>query len=304
MTNVELIKEINRLKAEKNAIILVHNYQRGEVQQIADYLGDSLGLSQQAAESDADVIVFCGVRFMAESAAILAPDKTVLLPEPDAGCPLADTISVEELRKLKAEYPEAVVVCYVNTTAEVKAESDICCTSANATKVVDSLNGSKKAILIPDYNLGHYISTKTSRECILWPGNCPTHHRLTIEELIKAKHDYPQAVVLSHPECGADILALTDEILGTGGMVKFVAQSSSKQFIIVTEQDMATRLERENPDKEFIIPSRKLICPNMKLTTLESVYEALLYNQYKVTVDQPIRDKAYQALARMLAVTN
>ena len=302
LSDQEFIQEINRLKKERDAIILVHNYQRAEVQEIADFIGDSFGLSQVAAKTNARTIVFCGVRFMAESAAILSPQKTILLPEEDADCPLADTINVDDLRALKAKHPNATVICYVNTSAQIKAESDICCTSANAVSIVNSLNGAKEIIFIPDYNLGHYVSKNTPRECILWPGNCPTHHRLTKEEILECKAKYPQAEVLTHPECVAEILEVSDHILGTGGMLKHAQRSPVKQFIIATEMGLVDRLERENPDKVFIIPSKKLICPNMKLTTLESVYESLLHNQHIITVPAEIREKANIPLSRMLQI--
>ena len=297
--NQLLIKEITRLKKERNAVILVHNYQRSEVQKIADHLGDSFALSQQAALTDAKTIVFCGVRFMAESASILSPKKTILLPEIDAECPLADTINIEDLRALKKQHPHAIVVSYINTSAEIKAESDICCTSANAVIIVNSLKG-KDIIFVPDNNLGNYVAEKTNHRCILWHGNCPTHHRVSQQDLLDAKAKYPQAEVLAHPECITEVLEVSDHIFGTGGMIKYVRQSLKKHFIIVTELGLLERLERENPEKEFILPSKKLICPNMKLTTLESVYEALKNNQYVIEVPAAIADKARHALSAML----
>ncbi len=271
------------------------------MQEIADILGDSFALSQQAALTGAKTIVFCGVRFMAESAAILCPQKTILLPEIDATCPLADTINVEDLRSLKKQHPRATVVCYINTTAEIKAESDVCCTSANAVKIVNSLNGND-VIFVPDINLGRFVVEKTNRHCILWDGNCPTHHRLTREDILETKSKYPDAEVLAHPECVTEVLAECEHILGTGGMLKYVRQSLNKKFIIATEVGLLERLERENPEKEFILPSPGLICPNMKLTTLESVYEALKYNQHVVEVPPEIAGKAHHSLSRMLQV--
>ncbi|MBN2455320.1 MAG: quinolinate synthase NadA, partial [Sedimentisphaerales bacterium] len=230
-----LPERIQQLKIERNAIVIAHNYQPGEIQDIADFCGDSLGLSIKAAKSDADVIVFCGVRFMAETAAILSPRKTVLMPDKSAGCTLADMITAEQLRKLKSQHPDALVVCYVNSSAEVKAESDYCCTSANAVEVVDSLPQDREIIFVPDQHLGQFAGEKTSRKLILWPGYCASHVVITEDDISQAKEKYPDAVVMAHPECTEPVKALADEILSTGQMLRFVKSSSAKCFIIATE---------------------------------------------------------------------
>ncbi|MFQ5645877.1 MAG: quinolinate synthase NadA [bacterium] len=298
----DYINQINRLRKERNAVILVHNYQRPEIQDLADYLGDSLGLSRQAAGTDAEVIVFCGVSFMAESAAILSPDKTVLLPDRQAGCPMADMITADELRKWKQEHPGVVVVCYVNSSAEVKAESDICCTSSNAIKVVRSIDPEKEILFVPDKYLASYAAYKTGRKITAWPGYCPTHLNLTARDIIEAKRKYPEAKVVVHPECDMEVIRLADEAMSTGGMGKYVAETSAAEIILGTEKGMAYRLRKDNPGKKIIIPTQKLICPNMKLTTLEKVAAALEKNRYQVTVNEDIRQKAFKALDRMLRI--
>jgi len=299
--NNELVDKILRLKKEKNAVFLVHNYQRGEVQDIADYIGDSLGLSQSAAETDADLIVFCGVHFMAETAAIICPDKTVLLPDINSGCPMADMITAEQLRQRKKELPGAYVVCYVNSTAEVKAESDICCTSANAVKVVESL-GAGEILFIPDQYLGHYVSTRTGREMHYWPGYCPTHVGITTEDILQRKKEHPQAKVLIHPECRPEVIELADEVFSTGGMIRYARESETSEMIIGTEFGIIHRLEKENPGKKFIRVSNKAICPNMKLITLEKVLWALEDMKHQITVPEEIRLKAKTAVDRMLEI--
>ena len=295
------IDNINRLREKRRAVILAHNYQRGEVQDIADFTGDSLDLSKKAARADAEVIVFCGVHFMAESAAILSPDKTVLIPVPEAGCPLADMITPEKLREMKKKYPTASVVCYVNSSAEVKAESDICCTSTNAIQVVNSLKVNQ-IIFVPDENLGRYVATQTDKGLIFWKGFCPTHYRVLPEDILKAKEKHPQAKVVVHPECRLGVIVLADEVLSTGGIVKFARGTGAKEIIVGTELGLVYRLQKENPHKKFYLATEKLICPTMKLTTLEKVANALERMEHRVSVPEEVRDKARRALDRMLEV--
>jgi len=297
----ELKQAIKELLKERNAVLLAHNYMRDEVQEIADITGDSLGLSQEAAKTSAAVIVFCGVHFMAESAAILSPEKTVLLPRLDAGCPMADMITAEDLRKYKSDRPGVPVVTYVNSSAEVKAESDICCTSANAVKVVNSLPDSE-IIFTPDRNLGHYVSRFSSKKFHLWDGYCPTHERLKPEAVLQLKKSHPDALFICHPECNPAVTALADHACSTSGMYDFCRQSSAKSFIIGTEAGILYRLKEENPDKEFILASPALFCPNMKLTSLEDIYLALKSMEPVVTVAETVRIKAKNALDRMIAV--
>jgi quinolinate synthase len=301
MLQQELKDEIRRLAKERNALLLAHNYQRDEIQEIADLTGDSLGLSLEAARTEAQVIVFCGVHFMAESAAILAPDKIVLLPRPDAGCPMADMVTAEGLREMKARHPGAPVVTYVNSSAAVKAESDICCTSANAVKVVNSLDAAE-VLLVPDRNLCRYIAARTSKICHIWEGYCPTHDRLTPAEVQRARAEHPQALFVAHPECTPEVLALADHICSTSGMYSFAAENPARSFIIGTEVGILYRLRRDNPDKEFILPSPRLICPNMKLTSLEDVLASLQTMSPQITVPAEVRERAVVTLERMLAV--
>lgn len=300
--NQSITEQINKLKEERNAVILAHNYQPGEVQDISDFCGDSLGLSVQAASTDADVIVFCGVLFMAETAAILSPDKTVLLPESHAGCPMADMITAAQLQELKAEHPDALAVCYVNTPAEVKAHCDYCCTSGNAVELVGSLPKDKKIIFVPDKYLGRYVAEQTGRDLILWPGYCPTHALITAEKIKKHKAERPDAIVMAHPECNEQIEEVADEMLSTGQMLKFVQNSSEKCFIVATELGIIHTLKKENPEKQFIAVSNKIICPNMKKISLESVLFALQDNKHVIKVDDEIRKNAKAALDRMLEV--
>jgi len=301
MEQNQIKQEIRRLLEEKNALLLAHNYQRDEIQEIADIGGDSLALAMAAAKTDKDIIVFCGVHFMAESAAILAPEKTVLLPRPDAGCPMADMVTAEGLRAMKAEYPGATVVTYVNSSAAVKAESDICCTSSNAVNVVNSLDADE-VLLVPDRNLARYIEARTDKRCHIWEGYCPTHERLDVEDIERAKKDHPDALFMAHPECPPAILAIADHICSTSGMYEYAAKSDAQKFIVGTEMGILYRLRKENPDKEFILPTSKLICPNMKLTALEDVLHALQTMSPRVTVDEETRLKAKTSLERMLAV--
>ena len=301
-SDARLIEEILRLKKERNAIILSHNYQLGEIQDIADFVGDSLELSQKAAQTGAAVIVFCGVLFMAETASILCPDKTVLLPDIHAGCPMADMITAEGLRKKKKEHPEATVVCYVNSTAEVKAESDVCCTSANAVRIVEKLPEGREILFVPDQYLGHYTSTKTGREMILWPGFCSTHIRIKSQDIIRLKREHPQAKVVVHPECRPDVIALADEVLSTGGICRFARSTTASEVIVGTEIGILHRLRKENPDKSFIPASEQAVCPRMKLITLENVLWSLEEMAPEVKVPEEIRLRAKAAVDKMLEV--
>ena len=295
--------DIRKLLKERNAILLVHNYQRDEIQETADLTGDSLGLSIEASKTEAKVIVFCGVHFMAESASILSPDKTVIFPRMDAGCPMADMITREGLIKMKEEYPGLPVVTYVNSAADVKAVSDICCTSANAVSVVRSLKDAKRVIMTPDRNLSHYVTRFVKdKKIIAWDGFCPTHERLVPEDVLKLKVKHPDALFVAHPECRPDVVDLADKVASTSGMYVFCKESKAKEFIIGTEMGILWRLKKDNPDKKFHLASKKLICPNMKLTTLEDVLVALEKMENVVTVSEEIRIPAKMALDRMLAV--
>ena len=301
MTQQSIASEIKALLKERNAVLLAHNYMRDEVQELADITGDSLALSIEAARTNAAVIVFCGVHFMAESASILAPGKTVLLPRLDAGCPMADMVTVEALRELKSSLPGVPVVTYVNSSAAVKAESDICCTSANALKVVQSL-AEDEIIFAPDRNLGHYISAFTNKRFHLWDGYCPTHERLRPEVVGEMKQTYPEAPFVCHPECNPAVVALADHVCSTTGMYQYCKSNAAKRFIIGTEAGILWRLKRENPEKEFMLASPALICPNMKLTSLEDILESLQTMQPVVKVPEEVRVPAKRALDRMLAI--
>ncbi len=300
-SDAKLKEEIISLKTREIAVILAHNYQLGEVQDIADFVGDSLELSQKAAKTDADVIVFCGVYFMAETASILSPDKTVLLPDVHAGCPMADMITAEGLRQRKGELPGATVVCYINSSAEVKAESDVCCTSANAVKVIESLDA-EDILFVPDQYLGHYISTKTAKRIIPWPGFCPTHVRIQPQYITNLRQEYPQAKVVVHPECRPEVIALADEVLSTGGMCRFASESEQEEIIVGTEIGIIHRLRKENPRKRFIPASEQAVCPRMKLITLESVLWSLQEMAPQVKVPEEIRLKSKVAVDRMLEI--
>lgn len=295
----KIIKQIEHLKKERNAVILVHNYQPPEVQDIADFLGDSLGLSRTAAETDADVIVFCGVHFMAETASILSPDKTVLLPDLHAGCPMADMIEADKVRYMKLAYPEAAVVSYVNTSAEVKAESDICCTSANAVEVVESVS-EPQVIFIPDKYLGRYVNERTRKEVILSTGYCPTHVKILPEHIRQRKKEHPDALVMVHPECPTSVSRLADMILSTGGMIREAHETDKQEMIIGTETGIIYRLKKENPDKTFYPAYEGAVCPNMKKISLEKVLWTLRHMNNEVTVDSKIRKQALRAIERML----
>jgi quinolinate synthase len=298
-TNMKIIDEINRLKKEKDAIILAHNYQIDEVQDIADYVGDSLGLSIKASEIKNKVIVFCGVKFMAETAKILNPLKTVLIPDKTAGCPMANMITAGNVIELKKKHPGAIVVCYVNSTAEVKANVDICCTSANAVQVVNSLPQDKEIIFIPDKHLGSYVESQTGRKMILWHGYCPTHAFIDAESVIQMKKDHPEAEILVHPECNSEVIKTADKVLSTGGMLKYVHESLTREFIIGTEIGIIYRLQKQNPKKIFYPAKNNIICPNMKLINLEKIMWSLEDNVYEINLPDYIIKKARLSLERM-----
>ena len=300
--DIEIINEISRLKKQKNAVILVHNYQRPEVQDIADFTGDSLELSQQAAKTTADVIVFCGVHFMAETAYIINPKRTVLLPDIESGCPMADMITAEALIARKKELPGVTVVCYVNSSAAVKAESDICCTSGNAVKVVQSL-GDEEILFVPDQYLGQWVAEKTGHQMHLWPGYCPTHMKILPEDILSLKKKYPGYVAMVHPECRPEAKAAADEVLSTGGMMRYARESNAPGFIIGTETGILHRLRKENPDKYFIPVTDKAVCPNMKRITLEKVLWSLQDMKHQIIVPEDIRVRALNSVERMLAIT-
>ncbi len=297
----DLVNKILDLKRKRNAVIVAHNYQRAEVQDVADFVGDSLELSRKAAETDAQVIVFCGVHFMAETASILCPNKTVLLPDINAGCPMANMIAAADLVAKKHEYPDAAVVCYVNSSAQVKAESDICCTSANAVMVVEKVD-SRKVLFVPDQYLGHYVSTKTAKEMVLWPGYCPTHVKIQPEDIMELKRQHPNAKVIVHPECRPPVIALADEVLSTGGMCRFARSTDAEEIIVGTEVGILHRLIKENPAKKFFPASKSAVCPNMKLTTLEKILRSMQDMVFEITVPEAVRMRAKQAVDRMLRI--
>jgi len=296
--NAHWLAEIARLRRERQAVILAHNYQPDEIQDVADFTGDSLELSRKAAACEAPVIVFCGVHFMAETAAILNPDKRVILPAPDSGCPMADMIDAPSLRALRAKHPQARVVCYVNSSAEVKAESDICCTSSNAERVVASIPG--EVIFVPDRYLGGWTAKRLDRELILWNGFCPTHARIQPAYIQQLRQAHPEARVFVHPECREEVAALADEVLSTGGMLRQARVSTAQAFIIATEVGILHRLRMENPGKQFYSATPNALCPNMKKTTLEKVARSLETLGPRIEVPEPIRSRARQAIVRML----
>ncbi len=296
--------KIARLKAVRNAVILAHNYQCGAVQDIADFVGDSLGLARRAAQVEAEVIVFCGVRFMAETAAILSPGKTVLLPEPESLCPMAQMIDVRELRAMKERHPDAVVVSYVNSTASVKALTDVCCTSSNAVAVVESLDPDRPVIFVPDRNLGHYVQSQTARPLVLSNGYCPTHVRILPEHISEHRKRYPDAEVMVHPECLPAVVQMADVVASTSGMLRHASRSPARLLVVGTEVGLLHRLRKENMDKEFIPATPSATCPNMKRTTLESVLWALEDMVHEVTIPQEIAAPARRSLGRMLQIPN
>ena len=298
----DLTSKINDLKRARGAVILAHNYQTAEVQAVADYTGDSLGLSVEAARTGAGVIVFCGVSFMAQTAAVLCPYSAVLLPAPDAGCPMADMIDAPALRRMKAENPGAAVVCYVNSSVEVKAESDVCCTSANALRVVASFPPERPVIFVPDKYLADYVSRALGRPLIVASGYCPTHARILPEHVASLKSLYPDALVLAHPECPRAVLELADEVCSTDGMLRLARARPNRRVIVATEADMCVRLRRENPDKEFFPANDRAVCPNMKKTTLEKVLESLETGNGRVAVAPDTAALARRAIDAMLAL--
>lgn len=293
---------IIELKQKKNAVILAHNYQIGEVQDIADFVGDSLQLSIEASKVKNSIIVFCGVHFMAETAKILNPGKMVLLPDKNAGCPMADMITAKQLKELKQAHPGAVVICYVNSTAAVKALSDICCTSSNAVRVVESVPTGKEIIFVPDKYLGSYVQSRTGRKMIFWNGYCPTHIRINAKNIIVLKKKHLDAEVIVHPENTPEVIEVADRVESTGGMLKYIKESSKKSFIIGTEIGIIHRLKKENPAKQLIPAFDRAVCPDMKLITLEKVLWALEEEQTKIIVPEDIARKAISAIDRMIAL--
>ena len=295
-------EKIADLQRKRNAVVLAHNYQKGAVQDLADFTGDSLGLSQQATETDADVIVFCGVYFMAETAAMLNPDKLVLIPEREALCPMAQMIDAEAVRALKEEHPDAAVVSYVNSTAAVKALTDVCCTSSNAVDVVSSIEEGREIIFVPDRNLGHYVQQRTGRKMILGDGYCPTHVKILPEHISELRAQYPDAEVIVHPECIPAVVEMADVVASTSGMLRHARRTSAPVLIVGTEVGLLQRLRQENVDKEFIPATPLAVCPNMKRITVESVLWALEDLKYEVTVPEEIAAPARQAVSRMLEI--
>ncbi len=298
-----LKEQINKLKKEKNAVILAHCYQNVEIDEVADYVGDSLYLSQMASKTDADIILFAGVYFMAQTAKILCPNKKVLLPRLESGCRMADMISINQLREFKSKHPNIPTVCYINSTAEVKSECDICCTSSNAVKIVKSLNANK-ILFLPDTYLGKWVESQLGNlDVITYPGFCPTHLQIRPEDIEKARAEYPNALVLAHPECHQSVTKLADYVGSTTGIMKYAIESDKKQFIIATEKGVVDRLKRDYPDKEFILIKDNIICPNMKWHTLTDIYNALEKEEHEITVDKEIASKALGCIDRMLNVS-
>jgi quinolinate synthase len=296
---MDYAEKIKELKEKKDAVILVHNYQRGEVQEIADYLGDSLELSRKANSTDAEIIVFCGVRFMAETAKILSPEKKVLMPIEEAGCPMANMVTPEDVLALRKEHPNAKVVSYVNTNADVKAVTDVCCTSANAVKVVENIE-SNEIIFIPDRNLGSYVKRFVDKKIILWDGFCYVHDQIQKEEVLQSKKRFPEALLLVHPECRPEVIDIADEVLSTSGMIKFAKESNARFFLIGTEEGILYRLKKENSEKEFFKAGKTIICSDMKLTRQEDVYLALKEEKYEITLPNDIIKASRKALEEML----
>lgn len=312
MKTEQLVSEIERLKKERNAVILAHNYQVPEVQDIADYIGDSLGLSHQAAETEAEVIVFCGVHFMAETASIISPDKRVLIPDLDAGCSLADSITVEQLREWKADHPDAVVVTYINTTAAIKAECDYCCTSSNAVQIVESISEEKEILFLPDKFLGSYIEMVTGRELHIWDGACHVHEKIGELNLNEKQKEHPEAEILIHPECGCSTSCMMKSAMyfdcddghihSTSGMLNRASESEAEEFVVATETGILHRMKKENPEKEFHAANENAVCEYMKMITLEKLHDALKYNQHEVKVDSKLAEQAHLPIERMLSV--
>jgi quinolinate synthase len=312
MKTEELISEIKRMKEERNAVILAHNYQVPEVQDIADYIGDSLGLSHQAAKTDAEVIVFCGVHFMAETASIISPNKKVLIPDLDAGCSLADSITVEQLREWKAEHPDAVTVTYINTTAAIKAECDYCCTSSNAVDIVESIPEDKEILFLPDKFLGSYIEMVTGRELNIWDGACHVHEKIGELNLNEKQKEYPDAEILIHPECGCSTSCMMKSAMyfdckdghihSTSGMLNRASESEAKEFVVATETGILHRMRKENPGKKFYAAKENAVCEYMKMITLEKLYDSLKYDQFEVKVPEQLAKQAHLPIERMLSI--
>ena len=299
----ELIEKINKLKKDKNAVVLAHCYQNVEIDEVADYVGDSLYLSQMAAKTNADIIVFAGVYFMAQTAKILNPTRKVLLPRLESGCRMADMITLEQLREFKKKFPKMPTVCYINSTVEVKSECDICCTSSNAVKIVDSLNA-EEILFLPDTYLGKWVEAKLGNVKVnTYPGFCPTHMQIRDKDVIAAREKYPKALVLAHPECHQSVTAIADYVGSTTGIMKFAKESDNKQFIIATEKGVVDRLKRDYPEKEFILIKDSVICPNMKWNTLTDIYNALDREEHEITVDEEMAKKALTCIDRMLEVS-
>jgi quinolinate synthase len=307
---IDLVAEIQRLKKEKNAVILAHYYVDGEIQDIADFVGDSLGLSQQAAATDADMIVFCGVHFMGETAKILSPQKKVVIPDLNAGCSLADSAPADKFAAFKAQHPDHMVISYINCSAEIKALTDIVCTSSNALKIVNSLPADQKIIFAPDANLGRYVAHKTGRDLVLWDGACIVHIDISKEKLQQLRKDHPEALLIAHPECKEDILLQADFVSSTTGLLKFVEESEHETFIVATEAGILHKMKQSVPHKK-LIPAPATDnntcacseCPYMKMNTMEKLYNALLYEQPEITVPEDVRVKAYESVARMLELS-
>lgn len=299
----KLVEKIKKLKKEKNAVILAHCYQNVEIDEVADYIGDSLYLSQRANETNADIIVFAGVYFMAQTAKLLSPDKKILLPRMESGCRMADMIDLEQVKEFKSLHPNIPVVCYINSTAEVKSECDMCCTSSNAVKVVESM-GAKEILFLPDTYLGKWVEAKLGNiKITTYPGFCPTHLQIKPKDILEAREKYPNAKVLAHPECHQEVVKLADYVGSTTGIMKYAIESDNKQFIIATEKGVVDRLKRDYPDKEFILIKDNIICPNMKWHTLQDIYDALDKEQHEITVDAEVAKKAVNCINRMLEVS-
>ena len=312
MLKEQMIDEINELKAQKNAVILAHNYQVPDVQDIADYVGDSLGLSQQAAETEAETIIFCGVHFMAETASIISPDKTVLIPDLKAGCSLADSITADQLKEWKADHPDAVVVSYINTTAAIKAESDYCCTSSNAVQIVESIPEEKEVLFLPDKFLGTYVEMVTGRELNIWDGACHVHEKIGELNLNEKQKEYPDAEVLIHPECGCSTSCMMKSVMyfdcddghihSTSGMLNRASESEAEEFVVATETGILHRMEKENPEKKFYAANDNAVCEYMKMITLEKLHDSLKNDRFEVKVPEELVSKARRPIERMLSI--
>ena len=296
-----LLEKIERLKKSKNAVLIAHNYQLGEIQDIADFVGDCLEMSQEAARTKADVIVLCGVQFMAETAAILHPEKTVLLPDLHAGCPMANMITVTRLREMKKEYPAAKVIAYIKSPAAVKAEADICCATENAVRIVEKMPAGQQIIFVPDQYLGNYVATQTGRDLMLWPGYCSTHLRIQPRDITRLKTQYPQAKVVVHPECRPEVIALADAVLSTSGILRFARETDAQEIIVGTEIGILHPLRKQNPEKKFFPASDEAVCHRMKLIRLETVLWSLENMTHQITVPERISRRARPAIEKMLA---